>query len=179
MYRPYGPIGGGGRGEGTHLTPAPDIDREEGQPGEQEDYSDLLKRVQADFVNYKRRVEQEREEHERAANRDLILRLLPIVDDIGNALDSVPEGLADSQWVQGMALIRRKLHAVLEAEGLRPIAAQGQPFDPRLHEAVWCQGGADGDDGMVRAVLREGYRLHDRVLRPAQVVVSSARGTCD
>lgn len=139
---------------------------------EVEEYRDLLQRLQADFVNYKRRVEREREEQTKSANRELILKLLPVLDDFARALGTVPEEMADADWVQGMALIERKLRATLEEEGLERIDAEGRDFDPWEHEAVFCEHSSDHDEGKVKAVLRDGYKLYDRVIRPAQVVVA-------
>jgi len=131
-----------------------------------------LHRLQADFINYKRRVEREGEEQTRSANSALILKLLPVLDDFARALGTVPQGMADADWVKGMALIKRKLMATLEEEGLKRIDAEGKDFDPWEHEAVFCEGSSDHDEDKVRAVLRDGYKFHDRVIRPAQVVVS-------
>jgi molecular chaperone GrpE len=139
---------------------------------EAEEYRDLLQRLQADFVNYKRRVEREREEQTKSANRELILKLLPVLDDFARALGTVPQEMADADWVQGMALIERKLMATLEEEGLKRIGAEGKDFDPWEHEAVFCEQSSDNDEGKVKAVFRDGYKLHDRVIRPAQVVVA-------
>jgi molecular chaperone GrpE len=139
---------------------------------EAEECRDLLQSLQADFINYKRRVEREREEQTKSANRELILKLLPVLDDFARALGTVPQEMADADWVQGMALIERKLMAILEEEGLERIDAEGKEFDPWEHEAVFCEQSSDHDQGTVKAVFRDGYKLHDRVIRPAQVVVS-------
>jgi len=139
---------------------------------EAEEYRYLLQRLQADFTNYKRRVEREREEQTKFANRELILKLLPVLDDFARALESVPQEMADAGWVEGMAFIARKLTAILEEQGLTKIDAEGKEFDPWEHEAVRCEESSDPDEGKVKAVLRDGYKLHDRVIRPAQVVVS-------
>ena len=139
---------------------------------EVEEYRDLLQRLQADFINYKRRVEREREEQTKSANRELIVKLLPVLDDFARALGTVPEEMADADWVQGMALIERKLRATLEEEGLKRIDAEGRDFDPWEHEAVFCEHSSDHDEGKVKAVFRDGYKLYDRVIRPAQVVVA-------
>ena len=155
-------------------SPGPKAPEPEKANAEGEKYRDLLQRLQADFINYKRRVEQEREEQTKSANRELILKLLPVADDFTRALGTVPQEMADADWVKGMALIERKLMAILEEEGLKRIEAEGKEFDPWEHEAVFCEGSSDHDEGKVKAVLRDGYKLHDRVLRPAQVVVSKA-----
>ncbi len=172
------PLGPGWLEEAFSLRPNRAQDREtkpsgpERADGEEEEYRDLLHRLQADFVNYKRRVEREREEQARSANSALILKLLPVLDDFARALGTMPQEMADADWVKGMALIKRKLMATLEEEGLKRIEAEGKDFDPWEHEAVFCEGSSDHDEDKVRAVLRDGYKFHDRVIRPAQVVVS-------
>jgi len=135
-----------------------------------EDYLASWQRAQADFINYKRRTEQEREEFGKFANAMLMLNLLPILDDLERALASVPSKLAKLSWVEGMRLIERKLWASLEAQGLSQIKAVGEPFDPNLHEAA-MQG--KGKEGIVVEELQKGYKLHDRVIRPAKVVVGN------
>ena len=153
-------------------NPEAKISEPEKKTTEVEEYRDLLQRLQADFLNYKRRVEQEREEQTKSANRELILKLLPVLDDFARALGTVPQEMADADWVQGMALIERKLMTILEEEGLKRIDAEGKDFDPWEHEAVFCEQSSDHDEEKVKAVLRDGYKLHDRVIRPAHVVVS-------
>jgi molecular chaperone GrpE len=136
-----------------------------------QDYLDSWKRAQADFINYKRRMEQERLETGKYANAQLMLSILPVLDDFSRALESATaEGDANKQWVAGVKLIETKLRAVLESQGLAPIEAEGKPFDPNLHEGV-MQG--KGKEGIVVQEMRKGYKLYDRVLRPAQVVVGS------
>jgi molecular chaperone GrpE len=130
-------------------------------------------RAQADFVNYKRRTEQEQEETVRLANASLVLSLLPILDDFERAVASCPQELSRLAWVEGIWLIERKLRASLEAQGLSPIPALGEPFDPRLHEAVRQ---AEGKEGIVLEEVQRGYKFRDRVLRPTQVVVGNGEG---
>jgi len=125
-------------------------------------------RAQADFINYKRRSEQEKEEISKFASSVLILNLLPIVDDLERAFNSIPPRLAKLSWVEGIRLIERKLQANLKAQGLSQIEALGEPFDPNFHEAV-RQG--KGKDGIVIEEIQKGYKLHDRVIRPTKVVV--------
>jgi molecular chaperone GrpE len=127
-------------------------------------------RAQADFINYKRRVEQEREERGKLANSLLILNLLPVLDDLERAFASIPPRLAKHAWVDGIRLVERKFRATLEAEGLEEIKALGKPFDPNLHEAVMSD---RGKGGVVINELRKGYKLHDRVIRPTKVVVGN------
>ena len=136
-----------------------------------EEYLALAQRVKADFMNYKRRVEQEREEQARQSQARLMLKLLPVLDDLERAMDSVRADLAGLHWVQGIVHINRKLQNVLESEGLERIDAVGQDFDPRMHEAVVFEESSPEDAGKVLAVLQNGYKLHDRVIRPAMVKV--------
>ena len=135
-----------------------------------EDYLANWQRAQADFINYKRRSEQEKEELSKFANSLLMLNLLPILDDLERALASIPPKLAKLSWVDGVRLIERKLWASLEAQGLSQIKAQGEPFDPKLHEAAMH---SKGKEGIVIEELQKGYKLHDRVIRPAMVVVGN------
>jgi len=127
-------------------------------------------RTQADFINYKRRNNQEKEEIGKFANAMLMLSLLPILDDLERAFTSIPHHLAKLSWVDGIRLIERKLWASLEAQGLSQIKALSEPFDPQLHEAVMH---GKGKEGIVVEELQKGYKLHDRVLRPTMVVVGN------
>jgi molecular chaperone GrpE len=135
-----------------------------------EEYLAGLQRAQADFINYKRRTEQERQDFSRYANADLILSLLPILDDLDRALDSVPPKLAKADWVDGVRLVDRKFRTTLESQGLTPIKALGEPFDPNFHEALRQD---KGKEGMVVEEFQKGYIMHDRLLRPAKVVVGN------
>jgi molecular chaperone GrpE len=125
-------------------------------------------RSAADFQNYKRRVEQERDDLSRLANATLIINLLPLMDDLERALDNVDARLAGLTWLDGIRLIHRKFEALLEMSGVTPIAADGERFDPNVHEAVMF---GEGEEGKVINVVQKGYKLGDRVLRPAMVVV--------
>jgi len=130
-------------------------------------------RAEADFSNYKRRMEQERDEARRMSNAALIINILPVLDDLERALASLDISLAGLTWFDGIRLIYRKLLLVLEASGVRQIEAEGEPFDPRFHEAVMH---GPGPEGKVVAEVQRGYKLHDRVLRPAMVVVGKGEG---
>jgi molecular chaperone GrpE len=131
-------------------------------------YLDNWRRAEADFQNYKRRAEQERDDSRRFAGVALISNLLPIVDDLERAFGSLDGGLAGLTWLDGLRLIYRKLVMLLENAGVKPIEANDLPFDPRYHEAV---AHIEGEDGKVLSEVQRGYMLHDRVLRPAMVVV--------
>ena len=129
-------------------------------------------RTAADFQNYKRRVEQEREDLSRLTSAALIMNLLPLVDDLERALQSVDTHLAGLTWVDGIRLIYRKFQALLEMNGVTEIEADGQTFDPTLHEAVMF---GEGEEGKVMSVAQKGYKLGDRVLRPTMVVVGQGK----
>ncbi len=135
-----------------------------------EGYLANWQRAQADFINYKKRAEQEKEEFVRFANAALMYSLLPVLDDLERALASLPAELEDLTWVDGIRLIDRKLRTSLEAQGLKEIEAVGKEFDPNLHEAVRQAG---GQENIVTEELQKGYKLHDRVIRPAMVVVGN------
>lgn len=125
-------------------------------------------RATADFINYKRRTEQEREEQARFANTALILNVLPAVDDLERALQHVDPSLDGNVWVEGIRQILRKLKGALAAAGVTEIEAAGEPFDPNLHEAI-AEG--EGEAGRVVSEAQRGYRLGNRVIRPSIVVV--------
>jgi molecular chaperone GrpE len=140
-----------------------------------EEYLDNWRRAAADLANYRKRTEKDVTEITKAANSMLILRLLPVLDDFDRAFQTIPEELRDLTWVDGMRLISRKLRAILEAEGLKPIEALGQPFDPNLHEAVIHEETDKHQEGLVMSELQKGYKLNDRVLRPTLVKVSKSK----
>lgn len=129
-------------------------------------------RAQADFINFRRRAEQEKEDSAKFANAMLILNILPVLDDLERALTSVSKELAGLTWVDGIHLIYRKLQAALENAGLSQIKSLGERFDPNLHEAIMY---GEGEQGVVISEVQKGYRLYDRVIRPAIVVVGKGR----
>src|SRR6266436_6210283 len=146
-------------------------------PAEQlktEECLDLLRRTQADFVNYRRRMSQEQAEGRIAAQIALLSRLLPVLDDFGRALGAAPPELATHPWVQGLFLVARRLTTVLDQLGVQQIGAPGEPFDPRWHEAITTEARADVPEGTILQVAQPGYVLGERVIRPAQVVVARA-----
>jgi molecular chaperone GrpE len=134
------------------------------------EYKDQWLRSVAEFKNYKRRIEAERADLIRSASAGLVLKLLPVLDDFERAIENIPADIGATAWWGGTQLIAQKLRTILESEGVTPIAAVGQDFDPNLHEAVLYED-APGQDGKVVAELQRGYRLNDRVLRPTMVKV--------
>lgn len=144
-----------------------EAERERGQ------FKNMAMRAQADLQNYRRRAAEEQAELRRSANAELIRKLLEVVDNFDRALEMLPADAADG-WHEGLALVRRNLMNILETEGVSKIEAAGMQFDPWEHEAVFHQETTDAEDGVIIAVTREGYRLHDRVLRASQVIVAKA-----
>ena len=142
--------------------------RLEEEKSKAESYLANWQRAAADYQNLKRRAEKEREEYGRLAAAALVINILPLLDDLERALQSVDIRLAGLTWVDGIRLIYRKFQAVLEAAGVSEIKAEGETFDPNLHEAVMY---GEGEEGKVVAEVQKGYRLGDRVIRPAMVVV--------
>jgi molecular chaperone GrpE len=137
-------------------------------------YLSSWQRAAADFQNLKRRMEDERSEVGRIANAAFVINLLPLVDDLERALHTVDSNLAGLTWIDGVWLIYRKFQQVLENAGVREIQAEGQAFDPKVHEAI---SEAPGDEGKVVSVVQRGYMLGDRVVRPAMVVVGRGQGS--
>ena len=131
-------------------------------------------RAAADFQNFKRRIEQDREEMARLANASLIFNLLPLMDDLERALESVDPHVASLTWLDGVRLIHHKFEALLTAHGASVIVTDGEAFDPAVHEAVMF---GEGEDGKVISVAQKGYMLGGRVLRPAMVVVGKSGDT--
>jgi molecular chaperone GrpE len=128
-------------------------------------------RLAADFDNFKKRTRQEQLETIQHASADLIARLLPALDDLHKALDHKPKGIDDA-WVKGLELSVRKLDEALSAHGLEPIESVGARFDPKLHEAIGSEESAEHPEDTITSELRRGYRIRDRVVRPALVKVA-------
>lgn len=133
-------------------------------------YMQNWQRAAADYQNFKRRVEEERSESARFANAALIINVLPMVDDLERALQTVDASLAGLTWVDGIRLIFRKFQTLLDMAGVEEIVAENATFDPAIHEAVAHQ---PGPDHRVIGVVQKGYKLGDRVVRPAMVIVGN------
>jgi molecular chaperone GrpE len=143
-------------------------------PAKVEELTNDLKRMTADFANFRKRNEAERTEFAKFAKADLIAKLLDVLDGYDRALSTVPDELTRQPWVEGMWLVERKLRKVLESEGLEPIDSLGTPFDPYLHQAV-AHIESDEPEGTVIEEHQKAYRLHDRVIRPALVTVAKKK----
>ena len=137
-----------------------------------ESYLDQWRRSAADFSNFKKRLERESSESQKYALAGFIKKLLPVVDDLDRAFEHLPAELKGAAWVQGVDLVRQKLMTVLAQEGVQAVGAEREVFDPSQHEAVTHEKNEDFDDGEIIAVIRKGYRMGERILRPAQVRVA-------
>jgi molecular chaperone GrpE len=140
---------------------------------ERDEYLDQLRRVAAEFENYRKRVARDQESQAARAHERLMKALLPVVDDLERALVAAAEH-EEAKLHEGVELVARALHDALRREGLEEIETDGR-FDPHVHEALLTQP-SEAEEGSVIEVLQRGYRLGDRVLRPARVVVSEGLG---
>jgi len=138
---------------------------------ENADLRERLLRLQADFENFKKRIDRERFDHFRYSTFDLVGRILPVLDNFERAMTAARPGTSGDALIEGVALIQRQLLAELEAEGLRGMESVGELFDPERHEAVATDPDSPLPPHTVTHVFQRGYFLHDRVLRPAMVRV--------
>jgi molecular chaperone GrpE len=143
-----------------------------------DEYLAALQRERAEFLNFKRRTTEDRQRELGLAAEDLIRKVLAVADDFDRAIEARPDAIAQDPWFDGISAIDRKLHQLLESEGVNAIdAAPGTPFDPREHEAIATVPTAEQREGEVVEQVRRGYRLRDRVLRPALVAVAATPTT--
>lgn len=139
-----------------------------------EEFVLALQRERAEFLNFKRRTGEERQRDLGLAAEDLIRKVLTVADDFDLAIEQRPASIATDPWFEGVAAIDRKLRQLLESEGVSAIeAGPGTPFDPREHEAIANVAGTGRREGEIVEQVRRGYRLRDRVLRPALVAVAA------
>lgn len=131
---------------------------------------DGWQRAQAEFINYKNRIQRDRELDYASMKGDIIKKMLPVLDDMERALANRPEG---DSWANGLELIARKFQNILDAEGVKRIEAAGQPFDPNFHEAISSEPNDEVESGYVIEVMQNGYMLGERVVRPAMVRVAA------
>ncbi len=135
---------------------------------------ELAKRTQAEFENYQKRAQRDRAQDLRYAQAPLAFDVLSIMDNLDRALAAAQQAGETGPLMQGVAMVQTQMLDVFRRHGLARIEAKGEPFDPNLHQAVMQQPSKDQPPGTVLQVLEHGYRIHDRVLRPARVVVSTA-----
>jgi Molecular chaperone GrpE (heat shock protein) len=140
--------------------------------GQLEEYRQRLLRSQADFDNYRRRTQREKEEMAKYASAEIITRLLPVLDNFERAIGASKDSGDFEALAKGVDMIHRQLLQLLEQEGLKPMETVGQPFNPEFHEAVMRVESDEHEEGTVVEELQRGYILKDRVIRPAMVKVS-------
>ena len=134
-------------------------------------YKSIAQRAQADLVNYRNRAIQELEESKRTVQFGLLSRFISVVDDLERAMENLPEE-SQNEWSEGIALVLRNLEKILELEGVVQIESLGKPFDPKEHEALLYEENTEIQVGQIVSVIQQGYRLNDRIIRPARVTVS-------
>lgn len=137
-----------------------------------DEYLDGWQRARAEFANYKKRVERDQAQTYQLAAGNIVRRFLDVLDDLERALKNRPENGDGAVWAEGIELIYRKLLNMLESEGVKPMEIDHDFFDPNLHEAVASEENSEYESGQIIEVIRQGYRLGDRVLRPAMVRVA-------
>jgi molecular chaperone GrpE len=170
----------GRKEEPPETSPAAQTDADDPMAGLQADldrFRDLALRSQADFENYKKRSAREKDEAVKYANSSLLERLVAIVDNFELGLSAAREQSDHSPIYSGMTLVLKQLTEFLADNGLQPIEAVGEKFDPNLHEAIAHEPSSDAPEGTVIRQVRRGYRFKDRLLRPATVVVSAGPST--
>ena len=142
---------------------------------EKDQVRSMALRYRADLENYKKRATQEMTDTRERANAQLLLKLVGVADDFNRAVNYLPEDAVDGSWYEGVQLVQRSMENMLQSEGLSRIeAAIGQPFDVSQHEAVFFEPTDEVNEGAVARIIRDGYRLHSRVLRAAQVSVAQS-----
>ncbi len=166
--------GDGGRGESAPQAPsAEEMDRLARAASERDDYLEKLQRTAADFANYQKRIERERSQERRFGIQDFVTEVLSVLDNLSRAVASAEETARESDsLLEGVKLVERQFEKILRDNGVVPIEAGGKTFDPSLHEAVAREEREDVPDKTIVDVVRRGYRLHDRVIRPAQVRIA-------
>ena len=132
----------------------------------------LLQRTQADFVNYRRRNEEDKSTFVRYATSDLIEQILPVLDNFALAAKHIPQELESNSWAQGVEAIEKQLEQILLTNGLEKAEVEGQPFDPTLHEAVGEETDTKQADGVIISEEAPGYMLGGKLIRPAKVIVN-------
>jgi molecular chaperone GrpE len=133
-----------------------------------EELTDTLKRLQAEFENYKKRVDKEKVEFVKFAHADVIAQMLPVLDSFEIALKNTTE---KEKFIEGIKIIYAQLYSVLEAEGLKPIKATGEKFDPYKHEVLMKEE-SDKPEGTILEEFQKGYMINDKVLRHSKVKIS-------
>lgn len=145
--------------------------------GDLDRFRDLALRSQADFENFRKRAAREKEDAVKYSNASFLERLIPILDNFELGLNAARGDAENSPLLAGLDMVAKQLTDFLAASGVEPVNAEGQPFDPNLHEAVAQEESKEVAEGRIVRQLRRGYKLRDRLLRPATVVVSKGAPT--
>lgn len=162
-------------GEGEPIS-APESDVQEqlnAAEAKAKEYLDGWQRAQAEFINYRKRMEREQEQQRLNAIGTAVKRYLPVVDDLERAMINIPDTCQGIPWTDGITLIYQKMTSALEADGVKSLGSVGEPFDPNLHEAIGQAPSDDIPSGHIIEVLQKGYIIGERVLRPAMVRVAA------
>jgi len=172
---PPQPAKAGGAAPETDVATAvlDDLEKLRARAQERDQFLDLLKRTQADFDNYQKRNKREWEQERRYLHGDFAKGLLPVIDNLTRAVAAAQAAGEKGPLVQGVGMVQSQLLDLLRRQGVKPIDAVGQPFDPNLHQAVMQRPDPNSPPNTVLEVLEQGFMIHDRVLRPASVVVST------
>jgi molecular chaperone GrpE len=133
---------------------------------------DGWQRERAEFANFKRRIEREQSQQRQYLTGEVIKKYLVILDDLELAIKNKPKDGEGASWAEGIILISRKLQTIIESEGVERIFENNVPFDPNLHEAISNEENPDVESGNIIEVVRQGYKIGDRILRPAMVRVA-------
>ncbi len=133
---------------------------------------DSFLRAQAELSNARKRFEKQQVQVYTNANADLVVKLLPALDDFGRAMENVPETISEDNWFEGIELVQRKLLGILESLNLKEIEAVGELFDPNFHDALAQEPSDEYESGTVTREMIKGYRIGDKVVRPALVYVA-------
>ena len=135
---------------------------------ERDQYKNIAQRAQADLINYKNRVIEDRESTYVMIVSRFVSNLLPIIDNFNRAISAMPE---DNSWYQGLIMIEKSLNELIQSEGITQTAKTGMDFDPKFHEAIMTIEDDSKNEGTIADIIAQGYELKDRIIRPAQVTV--------
>lgn len=137
-----------------------------------DEFSDGWQRERAEFANYRKRIERDRETERQNSKIDIIKKYLAVNDDFERAMKNIPQESVQAAWLEGLQLINQKLKTLLDGEGITAIPAENKAFDPVLHEAISHEDNPDFESGQIIEVVQKGYAIGDRVIRPALVRVA-------
>jgi molecular chaperone GrpE len=161
--------------KGERVPKKEKVTKEDKQQAEYTELKDLLQRTQADFVNYRRRNEEDKANFVKYATSDVIEQILPVMDNFALAAKHVPTDIENSSWVIGIKAIEKQLEQVLLVNGLTTVDAVGQQFDPKQHEALGEIADKSQNDGIIMSEEAPGYLLNGKLIRPAKVIVNKLK----